>query len=287
MDIPGKTAVVTGGASGLGLATVKRLVDAGAAVAVFDLNEIQDGALTGNDRILYRRVDVADEGAVRAAMDATVAKFGGIHICCNFAGIAVAAKTMGRSGPHPLDLYNKVLQINLAGTFNVLRLAAEQMAANEPVDEHGGRGVIVNTASVAAFEGQIGQAAYSASKGGITGMTVPVARDLAGLGIRVNTIAPGLIHTPCSTTWRKRRASPWRNPCFIQSAWAVPTRLPALPVHYRKRLHQRGDHPDRRRHQDAAALIRIRTRTRTGTEFNSVPFRMPMLDRINASFDTI
>lgn len=196
MDIPGKTAVVTGGASGLGLATVKRLVDAGAGVAVFDLNEIQDDALTGNDRVLYRRVDVADEDAVRAAIDATVAKFGGIHICCNFAGIIVAAKTMGKSGPHPLDLYNKVIRVNLAGTFNVLRLAAGQMAANEPLDEYGGRGVIVNTASVAAFEGQVGQAAYSASKGGITGMTVPVARDLAGLGIRVNTIAPGLIHTP-------------------------------------------------------------------------------------------
>ncbi len=196
MNIPGKIAVVTGGASGLGLATVRRLVDAGARVAVFDLNSIQDDALTGSEQILYRHVDVADEEAVRAAIDATVAKFGAIHICCNFAGIAVAAKTIGKSGPHSLELYNKVIQVNLVGTFNVLRLAAEQMAANEPVDEDGGRGVIVNTASVAAFEGQVGQAAYSASKGGITGMAVPVARDLAGLGIRVNTIAPGLIHTP-------------------------------------------------------------------------------------------
>lgn len=196
MDIPGKTAIVTGGASGLGLATVKRLLEAGAGVAVFDLNVIQDDALTGNDRVLFQRVDVADEDAVRAAIDATVAKFGAIHICCNFAGIAAAAKTMGKSGPHPFDLYNKVIRVNLAGTFNVLRLAAEQMAANKPLDEHGGRGVVVNTASVAAFEGQMGQAAYSASKGGITGMTVPIARDLAGLGIRVNTIAPGLIHTP-------------------------------------------------------------------------------------------
>ena len=197
MNIPGKTAVVTGGASGLGLATVlKRLLDAGAGVAVFDLNELRDAGLTERDRVLYRRVDVADEDAVRAAIDATVERFGALHICCNFAGIAVATRTMGTGGPHPLDLYNKVLRINLSGTFNVLRLAAGQMAANEPFDAHGGRGVIVNTASVAAFEGQVGQAAYSASKGGIAAMTVPVARDLAGLGIRVNAIAPGLIRTP-------------------------------------------------------------------------------------------
>lgn len=196
MDISGKTAIVTGGASGLGLAAVRRLLDAGAGVAVFDVNEIQDDTLTGNDRVLFRAVDVADEDAVRAAIDATVAKYGALHICCNFAGIVAAAKTMGRDGPHPLDMYNKVIRVNLAGTFNVLRLAAEQMAGNEPFDEHGGRGVIINTASVAAFEGQVGQAAYSASKGGIAAMTVPVARDLAGLGIRVNTIAPGIIHTP-------------------------------------------------------------------------------------------
>ena len=196
MDISGKTAVVTGGASGLGLATVKRLVEAGANVAVFDMNEIQDSAIAGHDRVLFQNVDVADEDAVRAAIGNTVAGFGAIHICCNFAGIAVAARTLGKAGPHPLDLYNKVIRVNLSGTFNVLRLAAEQMAENEPLDEYGGRGVIINTASVAAFEGQIGQAAYSASKGGIAGMTVPVARDLAGLGIRVNTIAPGIIHTP-------------------------------------------------------------------------------------------
>ena len=196
MNISGKTAIVSGGASGLGLATVKRLVGAGANVTVLDLNEIQDDGVAGNDRVLYRRVDVADEAPVKAATSDTTAKFGAIHICCNFAGIAVAARTLGRDGPHALDLYNKVIRVNLSGTFNVLRLAAAQMAENEPLDEHGGRGVIINTASVAAFEGQVGQAAYSASKGGIAGMTAPVARDLAGLGIRVNTIAPGIIHTP-------------------------------------------------------------------------------------------
>ena len=196
MDIPGKTAVVTGGASGLGLATVKHLIDAGANVTILDLNEVQDPGIAEHDRVLYRRADVADEAAVAAAIEATVEKFGALHICCNFAGIGVAAKTFGKDGPHSLELFNKVIRVNLIGTFNVLRLAAEQMAGNEPFDEHDDRGVIINTASVAAFEGQIGQAAYSASKGGIAGMTVPVARDLAGLGIRVNAIAPGIIHTP-------------------------------------------------------------------------------------------
>lgn len=198
MDIPGKTAIVTGGASGLGAATVKRLATAGAKVVIFDVNEELGAAMAeqSGEQVLFQRVDVAAEDSVAAAIDHTMATFGAIHICCNFAGIAVAAKTLGKTGPHALDLYNKVLQVNLAGTFNVLRLAAEQMAKNEPVNEHGGRGAIINTASVAAYEGQIGQAAYSASKGGIVGMTVPVARDLASSGIRVNTIVPGLIETP-------------------------------------------------------------------------------------------
>ncbi|MCY4211744.1 MAG: SDR family NAD(P)-dependent oxidoreductase [Gammaproteobacteria bacterium] len=196
MKISGKTAIVTGGASGLGLATVKRLVDAGANVSVFDLNALADESLAGSAQVLCRQVDVADASSVTAAVSDTLARFGAIHICCNFAGIAVAAKTIGRDGPHALDLYDKVIRVNLVGAFNVLRLAAAQMVANEPFDAHGGRGVIINTASVAAFEGQIGQAAYSASKGGIAAMTVPIARDLAALGIRVNTIAPGVIHTP-------------------------------------------------------------------------------------------
>lgn len=198
MDISGKTAIVTGGASGLGEATVERLVNAGANVVIFDLNNAAGNRLADRlgDRVLFQRVDVPDEASVRAAINNTLAKFNAIHICCNFAGIAAAAKTLGKEGPHPLDLYNKVIQVNLVGAFNVLRLAAEQMAKNQPLDEYGGRGVIINTASIAAYEGQIGQAAYSASKGGIVGMTVPVARDLAGPGIRVNTIVPGLIKTP-------------------------------------------------------------------------------------------
>ncbi|MFM7786583.1 MAG: SDR family oxidoreductase, partial [Gammaproteobacteria bacterium] len=144
----------------------------------------------------FQSVNVADEASVQAAIAATVQRFGAVHICCNYAGIGNAVKTLGKNGPFPLAEFNKVIQINLVGTFNTLRLAAEQMAKNEPFNSDGGRGVIINTASVAAYEGQIGQAAYSASKGGVVGMTLPIARDLASYGIRVNTIVPGLINTP-------------------------------------------------------------------------------------------
>ena len=144
--------------------------------------------------VMFTKVNVADEDGVKAAIDATVARFGAIHVCINYAGIGSGVKTFGKNGVFPLAEFNKVIQVNLVGTFNVLRFAAEQMANNEPVD--GERGVIINTASVAAYEGQIGQAAYSASKGGVVGMTLPIARDLASYGIRVNTIVPGLVHTP-------------------------------------------------------------------------------------------
>jgi len=198
MDIKGKTAVVTGGASGLGQATVERYAADGANVAIFDLNEEAGNALAAQlgDQVAYFNVNVADEASVQAGIDAVVDKFGALHIVNNFAGIGPACKTYGKKGPHPIDLYMKVVMVNQVGTFNVARLAAEKMAANEPVNEDGARGVIINTASVAAYEGQIGQVAYSATKGAIVGMTLPMARELASYGIRVNTIVPGLIHTP-------------------------------------------------------------------------------------------
>ncbi len=198
MDIQGRTAVVTGGASGIGQAIVRALAAKGARVAIFDLNEEAGAAMVEDlgESGLFARVDVADEASVRAGIAETVDRFGAIHICVNCAGIGSAAKTFGKHGPHPLDAWQKVIDVNLTGTFNVLRLCAEQMASNDPLNDDGGRGVIINTASVAAFEGQVGQAAYSASKGGIVGMTLPIARDLAGIGVRVNTIAPGLINTP-------------------------------------------------------------------------------------------
>ena len=198
MELMNKVAVVTGGASGLGEATVRRYSARGVKVAIFDMNEERGHAIANElgDEVIYCNVNVCDEDSVSAGIDATGSAFGAIHLCSNYAGVADAAKTLGRNGAFPLALFQKVININLVGSFNVLRLVAEVMSTQDPVTEEGTRGVIINTASVAAYEGQIGQAAYSASKGGIVGMTLPIARDLAPYGIRVNTIAPGLIHTP-------------------------------------------------------------------------------------------
>ena len=198
MEIAGKVAVITGGASGLGEATTERLHGMGAKVAIFDLNDELGGALADRlgDNVAYFNVNVTDEDSVATALQAVKEKFGDIHICCNYAGVGTPGRTLGRDGPLPLDYFKRVVDVNLIGTFNVLRLAAEQMATHDPVTADGCRGVIINTASVAAYEGQIGQAAYSASKGGVVSMTLPIARDLSSLGIRVNTIAPGLISTP-------------------------------------------------------------------------------------------
>lgn len=198
MDIKGKVAIVTGGASGLGEATVRRYVANGAKVAIFDMNDARGNALAAElgDAVIYQNVNVADEAAVEKAIAATVEAFSAVHICNNYAGIGNAHKTVGKEGAFPLDAFKTVIDVNLIGTFNVTRLAALQMSKQQPVTADGCRGVITNTASIAAYEGQIGQAAYSASKGGVVGMTLPIARDLSTLGIRVNTIVPGLIHTP-------------------------------------------------------------------------------------------
>ncbi|WP_040482642.1 SDR family NAD(P)-dependent oxidoreductase [Luminiphilus syltensis] len=203
MDVKGKTAVVTGGASGIGQAIARRIAADGGRLIIFDLNEKAGQAMIdelGADNCLALPVNVVDEDSVKEGLAQGVAKFGGIHVCVNCAGISVASKTVGRDGAFPLAGWEKVIAVNLTGTFNVLRLCAEIMADNEPFNDDGGRGVIINTASVAAFEGQVGQAAYSASKGGIVGMTLPIARDLQPLGIRVNAIAPGLINTPLFST---------------------------------------------------------------------------------------
>lgn len=195
MDINGGVAVITGGASGLGLATARTFVEQGAKVVLLDLptsaGEAQAKEL--GDAARFAPADVRDPDQVAAALDAA-AELGTLRVTVNCAGIGNAFKTVGKQGAFPLADFTRVIEINLIGTFNVIRLAAERMTANEPLD--GDRGVIVNTASVAAFDGQIGQAAYSASKGGIVGMTLPIARDLASAQIRVVTIAPGLFHTP-------------------------------------------------------------------------------------------
>lgn len=198
MDLANKTAFITGGASGLGLATARNFVAAGAKVALFDLNEelVKEAASEFGDNAIWAAGDVADQVSVAAALEKTVAKFGTIHINVNSAGIGGAARTVGRNGPMPMEKFERVVRVNLLGTFNVLRLCAEKMQLNEPVTEDNERGVIINVASVAAFDGQTGQAAYSASKGGIVAMTLPIARDLAKRGIRINTIAPGIFETP-------------------------------------------------------------------------------------------
>ncbi|OBG39331.1 3-hydroxyacyl-CoA dehydrogenase [Mycobacterium sp. E3198] len=192
MEIKDAVAVVTGGASGLGLATTKRLLDRGAQVVVIDLRG-EEAVRELGDRARFAQADVTDEAAVAKALD-TAESMGPLRINVNCAGIGNAIKTLSKDGPFPLDGFKKVVSVNLIGTFNVLRLAAERIAKTEPLGEE--RGVIINTASVAAFDGQIGQAAYSASKGGVVGMTLPIARDLSRELIRVVTIAPGLFKTP-------------------------------------------------------------------------------------------
>ena len=195
MEIRDNVALVTGGASGLGLATVKELHANGARIVILDLpsSRGQEVAAELGDRAVFSPGDVTSPDSVTAALDAA-AGLGTLRITVNCAGIGNGIRTVSKKGPFPLDAFTKVINVNLIGTFNVIRLAAERISQAPEAGEE--RGVIINTASIAAFEGQIGQAAYSASKGGIVGMTLPIARDLASLKIRVVTIAPGLFHTP-------------------------------------------------------------------------------------------
>ncbi len=198
MEMKKIIAIVTGGASGLGEATVRRIVNAGGKAAIFDRNEERGRALVsefGEESVQFLETDVANAEEVEVNVASVKEKFGEITAVVNCAGIATPGKVLSRSGPMVLDQFEHVIRVNLIGTFNVIRVATAAMQGNEP-NEEGERGVIVNTASVAAFEGQIGQAAYSASKGGVVGMTLPIARELAAFGIRVMTIAPGLVETP-------------------------------------------------------------------------------------------
>jgi 3-hydroxyacyl-CoA dehydrogenase / 3-hydroxy-2-methylbutyryl-CoA dehydrogenase len=190
-------ALVTGGASGLGEATVLELAGSGAKVVIVDMDTAKGEKLAAANPkgVIFAHADVTSEEAIRQAIKKAVDQFGKLNVAVNCAGVPDAGKILGRKGPLPLTSFNKVIQINLVGTLNVIRLAVEQMVNNTPNNE-GEKGVIVNTASIAAFDGQIGQAAYAASKGGIVGMTLPIARECADYGIRVTTIAPGLFETP-------------------------------------------------------------------------------------------
>jgi NAD(P)-dependent dehydrogenase (short-subunit alcohol dehydrogenase family) len=200
MDIDGAAAIITGGASGIGAASARALARRGARCVLLDRDAVKGAALASELGGIFAECDVTDEAQVQAGVQAA-GELGPLRVLVNAAGRGDALRTLDRNGvPFPLEKFEKVIRVNLIGTFNCLRLAAAEMAKTDPVDANGQRGAIVNIASIAAFDGQIGQAAYSASKGGVVGMTLPVARDLAAIGVRVNTIAPGLIDTPAYGT---------------------------------------------------------------------------------------
>lgn len=197
MKLSQAKAVITGGASGLGFATAQRVIDAGGQVVLLDINDElgNESATKLGERASFVNTDVSDEGSVKAAIQQAKETMGGITLAVNCAGVATAGRALGREGTWPTEVFNRVIQINLVGTFTVTKEAAAVINENEP-DDDGERGVIISTASIAAFEGQIGQAAYSASKGGVHAMMLPLAREFANFGIRVNTIAPGIMLTP-------------------------------------------------------------------------------------------
>lgn len=195
MDLANTSAVITGGASGLGEATARYFAERGATVTLFDRDDVRGQQVADDIGATFVRTDVTSEDSVQSAINTAMDKMGKITAAVNCAGIAFAIKTVGRDGPHPLDAFKTTIDVNLVGSFNVARLAAQAMAQNDP-EPDGARGVIINTASIAAYDGQKGQAAYAASKGGVVGMTLPMARDLAATGIRVMTIAPGIFLTP-------------------------------------------------------------------------------------------
>jgi NAD(P)-dependent dehydrogenase (short-subunit alcohol dehydrogenase family) len=232
MNIGGSTTVITGGASGLGRATAERVVQAGGRVVLLDLPSSagsQVAAALGAEA-LFVAADVTSADQVSGGLEAAIARFGAIHVLVNCAGIGTAEKTYGKRGPAELAAFTRVIQVNLIGTFNAIRLAAQHMAKNEPSAD-GERGVVINSASVAAFDGQIGQAAYSASKGGIVGMTLPIARDLAELGIRVCTIAPGIFDTPLLGTLSESVRVSLANQIPFPRRLGRPAEYAALAVH--------------------------------------------------------
>lgn len=233
MKIAGKVALVTGGASGLGEACVRKMVAEQAKVLIVDMDEVKGNALAeelGVTNASFMKANVTNSEDVSQVLDLAKTRFGPLHVAINCAGIGPAAKVVGKSGPVSLDHFNKVIQVNLVGTFNVIRLAAQVMMGNEP-EENDGRGVIINTASVAAFEGQIGQAAYAASKGGIVSMTLPIAREFASRGIRVVSIAPGLFDTPMMASFPEKVRQELGNSVPFPQRLGLPTEFALLALH--------------------------------------------------------
>ena len=291
MNLQNSTAIVTGGASGLGESTVRILTANSANVVILDLNDERGNALAKElgPTVRFQKTDVTSEADVQAAVNMAVDTFGGLHVVVNCAGVAEARKTLGKVdgvyGAHSLAIFQKVIAINLVGTFNVIRLAALAMERNEPGSGppfEGERGVIINTASVAAYDGQIGQAAYSASKGGIVGMTLPIARDLARSGIRVMTIAPGLFGD--AVAGQSARRSP--TVAGAASAVSVATRSPggvrdAGKVHCRKPDAKRRSDPPGRGYSDGAKVNSIKN------EKSRLIRRLFSLDKTCKVFETL
>jgi len=245
MNIENKIAIVTGGCSGLGNATVHSLIAKGVKVAILDINEEQGAAIVnelGADKVMFQKVDVRSAESVESAVARVVEKFGAVHICVNCAGIGPAKRTLDREGnPMPLENFTNVIEINLIGTFNVARVAASAMAKNEPMGEALERGVIINTSSVAGYEGQVGQAGYAASKGGILALNLPMARDLAPLGIRVNAIAPGTMGTPMLLNMPQNVQDGLVNDIQFPKRLGNPSEYGSLVVHLAENAYINGE----------------------------------------------
>ncbi|MBI5845194.1 MAG: SDR family NAD(P)-dependent oxidoreductase [Deltaproteobacteria bacterium] len=225
-------AVVTGGASGLGQGTVEAIVAAGGKAAILDFDEARGNEIAAalGENAIFAKTDVTSEESVAAAITKTMAAFGSINFCVNCAGVATPGKLIGKKGPIPMDVYERVVRINLFGTVIVCRLAAEKMTANEPGPD-GERGVIINTASVAAFEGQVGQAAYAASKAAVAGLTLPLAREFADVGIRVMTIAPGIFWTPMMAGLPEKAVEALSQMMPFPKRMGQPSEYAALALH--------------------------------------------------------
>lgn len=244
MNVENKVAVVTGGASGLGRAALEMLHNAGIKVAIFDLNQEQGDQLSGEfdeNNVMFIRTDVTNEGSVEAAFNSVMTAFGRVDICINCAGIAPSKKVLDRDNKaQALSAFSLAININLIGSFNVARIAAEKMALNAISDDNE-RGVIINTASVAAYEGQMGQTAYAASKGGIVALTLPMARDLASSGIRVNAIAPGIMGTPMLLAMPEKVQESLVNNIQFPKRMSLPSEFARLALHIIENAYINGE----------------------------------------------